>query len=279
MVRQINPRQTPILFRHETHPIESEPLSAAASSIDCDTLSVTFGSGVRAVDDVSLHIQSGKIVSLIGPSGCGKTTLLRLIAGLQTPTSGTVTLTPTANSRSGEVAFVFQQPNLIPWRTAIENVLLPFELMGRASKQDRDAAKQILDIVKLSDALNRKPHQLSGGMKMRVSLARALVTNPKVLLLDEPFAALDDMLRTDLGELLLGLWERHQFTAVMVTHNIAEAILLSHQIVVMRNGKVSEPVENPLPWPRSDDNRRTSEFGSFYGRISDALRGTANTEI
>lgn len=247
--------------------------SATASTIDCQSLSVSFAGGVTAVDAVDLSVPAGQVVSLIGPSGCGKTTLLRLMSGLQPATGGTVQLDPPANSRRGEIAFVFQQPSLLPWRSALENVVLPLELIHWRDRRSRDeAAREALNSVQLSNALDRMPHQLSGGMMMRVSIARALVTNPSVLLLDEPFAALDDMLRNQLGQLILSLWDERKFTAVMVTHNIAEAILLSHQIVVMRDGRVDAPIANPLSWPRDESLRRSPAFGEFYGEISDALR-------
>ncbi len=220
-----------------------------------------------------LTVPSGEIVSLIGPSGCGKTTLLRLIAGLERPSAGAVVFDPPA-ARKGESAFVFQQPSLMPWRTAIENVMLPLELIGGGSRgESRSAAAALLEQVGLADAANRFPRQLSGGMRMRVSLARALITEPRVLLLDEPFAAIDDMLRTQLGQLLLDLWDRRRFTAVLVTHNIAEAVLLTHQVAVMHQGKISCQMRNPLPWPRTDQMRRSQSFGQFYGQVSDALRG------
>lgn len=197
------------------------------------------------------------------------------MAGLESPTSGAVTLDPPVASQQGGIAFVFQQPTLLPWRTALENVVLPLELTRCVnSNERRGAAENMLDTVGLSDALARFPHQLSGGMKMRVSIARALVTQPSVLLLDEPFAALDDMLRNQLGQLLLDLWLRQRFTAVMVTHNVAESILLSHRNVVMHDGRLSAPIENPLPWPRSESLRTTAEFGRFYGQVSDVLRGS-----
>ncbi len=244
-----------------------------ASAIHCQSLSVDFPRGPRAVDDVCLSIPSGQIVALIGPSGCGKTTLLRLMARLQKPTAGTVSFDPPAG-RKGESAFVFQQPSLLPWRTAIENVMLPLQLIGGdAPKVRRNKAAAMLAQVGLTDALDRLPRQLSGGMKMRVSIARALVTEPRVLLLDEPFAAIDDMLRTQLGQLLLDLWDQRRFTAVLVTHNISEAVLLSHRIAVMHTGGISENIVNPLPWPRADEMRRSSSFGQFYGLVSDLLRG------
>lgn len=245
-----------------------------ASTINCQHVSVTFAGGVVALSDVSLQVRSGEIYALIGPSGCGKTTLLRLMAGLQVATAGGVVIDPPADSRAGEIAFVFQQPSLLPWRTALQNVMLPLQLIGYRSAAERKAmATELLAAVSLSDAVDRFPRQLSGGMKMRVSIARALVTQPSVLLLDEPFAALDDMLRNQLGQLFLRLWEERQFTAVMVTHNIAESIMVSHRIGVMRAGRLSTEWDNPLPRPRDETLRSRAEFGHFYGHISDALRG------
>lgn len=247
-----------------------------ASSIQCQSLSLQYASGPSAVSELDLDVAAGEITALIGPSGCGKTSLLRLMAQLETPTQGTVTLDPPVVSRRGGIAFVFQQPTLLPWRTAIENVMLPLELIGRGdSGQRRQAACEVLEKVELLEASDRFPHQLSGGMKMRVSLARAVVTQPSVLLLDEPFAALDDMLRNQLGELVLDLWRQHRFTAVMVTHNIAEAILMSSQIAVMGQGHIAELIDNPMPRPRTESLRTTAEFGRFYGQVRDALRGAS----
>ena len=245
------------------------------SIVKCDRVSVLFAGGVRAVVDVDLTASSGKILSLVGPSGCGKTTLLRLIAGLQTPTDGHVSIEPEVRGQRGEVGFVFQQPALLKWRTAIENVLLPLELSRcSAEKRERlDLARDMLEQVNLSDAANRFPHQLSGGMQMRVSIARALVTRPRLLLLDEPFAALDEMLRNQLGELLLSLWDTQRLTTILVTHNIAEAVMMSHAIAVMRDGRVEKKIDNDLDWPRSDMTRRSAHFGEMYGQVSDALRG------
>ncbi|NND98928.1 MAG: ABC transporter ATP-binding protein [Pirellulaceae bacterium] len=236
-------------------------------------MTVVFDNGVRALDNVTMSVPTSEIVSLIGPSGCGKTTLLNVIAKLQPTTSGEVVMDPPAAGSRGEIAFVFQQPALLPWRTAIENVMLPLELIGHGTPHSRrEAATEMLRTVHLDDAMDRVPSQLSGGMKMRVSIARALVTRPSLLLLDEPFAALDDMLRNELGQLLLELWEAQQFTAVLVTHNIAEAIQLSHKIVVMHDGRIGHGIDNPLARPRGESLRRSAEFGVFYGKISDALR-------
>ena len=248
-------------------------IAALASSIQCESLAIQYPGGQRAVDGVDLVVRSGEIAALIGPSGCGKTTLLRLIAGLEQPTVGSVEFDPPAG-RKGETAFVFQQPTLLPWRTALENVTLPLELIhGGNTKRHREAAEPMLDRVGLTDAADRFPSQLSGGMKMRVSLARALITEPRILLLDEPFAALDDLLRNQLGELLLELWESQRFTAVLVTHNIAEALLLSHRVAVMHRGRITQRLDNRLPWPRDQDMRRSADFGQFYGCVSDILRG------
>ncbi|TWU41898.1 ABC transporter ATP-binding protein [Novipirellula artificiosorum] len=248
-------------------------IASTAAAIRCDHVSLDFGGGVRAVDDVSIEFPAGEVTALIGPSGCGKTTLLRLIAGLQRPTSGSVHLEPPAVGSDGEVAFVFQQPSLLPWRTTIENVMLPLELIHRVSAVERrDAAMDVLRCVDLADSHDRLPHQLSGGMKMRVSLARALVTRPSVLLMDEPFAALDEMLRNQLGQLVLSLWAQRAFTMLMVTHNIGEASLMAHSIHVMRKGRVEHSVDNALPWPRNESLRRQVAFGEIYGKLSDLLR-------
>lgn len=248
-----------------------------ASSIRCQSLSIEYQGGPRAVDHVDLTVAAGEILSLIGPSGCGKTTLLRLMAGLEQPTAGSVMLDPPVQPTQGGIAFVFQSPTLLPWRTALENVALPLELIGRGSSAQRNRiAGEMLETVGLSDARRRFPHQLSGGMKMRVSIARALVTEPRLLLLDEPFAALDDMLRNQLGELVRELWQRRKFTAVMVTHNVGESILMSHRVAVMHDGRLSGVVDNPLPRPRSESVRTTAEFGQFYGRVRELLRQSEN---
>ena len=262
------------MLNHQSPATESK---CRASSIRCESLSVVFESGVRAVDRVNVIVPRGEITALIGPSGCGKTTLLRTMAGLQTSTSGTVTLNPPLHATNGDIGFVFQQAALMPWQTALENVMLPLELVSKNDRAaNRQLAAEMLHRVQLGDAMDRMPGQLSGGMKMRVSIARALVTQPSVLFLDEPFAALDDMLRTELGELLLGLWRDQQFTAVLVTHNIAESILLSHRIIVMHESKTADAIDNPLERPRTESLRRSPEFGRFYGQISDALRKGAS---
>ncbi len=246
------------------------------ASLHCADLTVRFSGDKAAVAGVTCEFAAGQITSLVGPSGCGKTTLLRSLAGLQTPSAGSIQFRPSADARRGQVAFVFQQPTLLPWRTALENVMLPLQLTNVAIPRDliRQRARDELLAMDLdADALLRLPHELSGGMKMRVSLARALVTRPSVLLLDEPFAALDDMLRVMLGELLLRRWADRPFTTVLVTHNIGEAAMLSHRVLVMRGGQLTAGFDNPLPWPRNEAVRTSASGGDFYRQISTSLRG------
>jgi NitT/TauT family transport system ATP-binding protein len=203
-------------------------------------VSKVFDNGVRALDAVDLRAERGEFVTLLGPSGCGKSTLLRIIAGLETPTSGQVTV------GSPRVGYVFQDAHLLPWRTVLANVALPLELMppGASRPATRGAregeAARVLGQVGLADALALYPAQLSGGMRMRVSLARALVTQPEILLLDEPFAALDEVIRHQLGDLLRGIWRERGLTVVFVTHAISEAARLSQRALVIsrRPGRV-----------------------------------------
>ncbi|WP_149498760.1 ABC transporter ATP-binding protein [Roseiconus lacunae] len=256
----------------------SIPESTHCSSIHCDRVTVAFGDQV-AVSDISLDVERGEILSLIGPSGCGKTTLLRSIAGLNSVTSGEVRITPAAIANEGQIGFVFQSPALLPWATTLQNVMLPLQLIGYGSDRTRrEKALASLASVQLDHAADLRPDELSGGMQMRASIARALVTEPKVLLLDEPFAALDDMLRNDLGRLLLSLWQRQRFTAVMVTHNISESILLSTRIAVMRAGALESVLPNPVAWPRSPAQMRTQAFAEFLGVVSDHLRGRSEEQ-
>lgn len=249
-------------------------LPSPPSSLRCRDLVVRYGDQPAVLDRLSCDVPAGEIVSLVGQSGCGKTTLLRTLAGLQPASSGRVEIQPPAEAQRGRMAFVFQQPTLLPWRTALENVSLAIQLCSTASGRQaaRRAAEELAAMELPAAAMGRFPRQLSGGMKMRVSLARGLVMRPTVLLLDEPFAALDDMSRTALGELLLRRWEARPFTAVLVTHNIAEATLLSHRIFVMAAGQLGPEIIDDLPRPRDQSLRASAQFGRLYGQVAAALR-------
>ncbi|RMH71926.1 MAG: ABC transporter ATP-binding protein [Gemmatimonadetes bacterium] len=242
-------------------------------------LNLVFDTGLHALRDVNLCLKKGEFVSIVGPSGCGKSTLLRLVAGLLEPTSGVLHVdgvTPLqARREKQEVAFVFQEANLLKWRTVRGNIRLPLELRGIPSKQATGQIDTVLNLVGLQDFADSLPRHLSGGMKMRVSLARALVTQPDLLLLDEPFGALDEITRQRLNEELLALWEHHRWTALFVTHNVFEAVFLSQRIVVMssRPGSVVADICVPFDYPRSPELRSRGDFAALAGMVSRHLRG------
>jgi len=253
---------------------------AAASVIDIDNLSLTFTTNdgpVQALSDINLKVGRGEFVSLIGPSGCGKTTLLRVIADLERPTGGSILVngvTPDEARIKRAYGYVFQAPALYPWRTIARNVALPLEIMGlsRAERQRRVQAN--LDLVNLKGSERRYPWQLSGGMQQRVSIARALSVEPALLLMDEPFGALDEIVRDHLNEQLLQLWAKTNKTVVFVTHSIPEAVFLSTKIVVMtpRPGKIHDVIESNLPRDRNLDFRETPEFLKIAHRVREGLR-------
>ena len=242
-------------------------------------LGMTFGDNVPVLQGVDLEVQANEFVSLVGPSGCGKSTLLRLVAGLGKLTEGEllVCLAEKEPSEQGQQGFVFQDPTLLPWRTVQDNIRVPLELRGASREQQREAVERSLELIGLTpgDAL-KYPRMLSGGMRMRVSLARALVMQPQLLLLDEPFAALDDMLRQQLNEDLLDIWQQHPCTALFVTHNVAEAVFLSQRVLVMSNqpGTIVETIEIPFSYPRSPDLRVQPEFAQLVGEVAACLRKT-----
>ena len=238
--------------------------------------------GQDALRGVSLTIPRGQFVSLLGPSGCGKSTLLRLIAGLLTPTTGTLTVAERASAEarttSTRMAFVFQDPTLLPWRTVAQNLRLPLELQGvPAAEHDAWIASALRLIGLNAGDAHKRPRMLSGGMRMRVSLARALVTSPELLLLDEPFAALDDVLRQQLNEELVRLWREKNWTAVFVTHNVSEAVFLSERVIVMssRPGTLVADVPIPFAYPRTPELRGTAEFARMTAELSARLREAA----
>jgi NitT/TauT family transport system ATP-binding protein len=223
-----------------------------------------FPGGVTAIDGVDLDIAPGAFVALLGPSGCGKSTLLRLIAGLDHPNAGHIAIhaaapdasppTPTtAAFTPGSIAFVFQDAHLLPWRRVLDNAALPLELEGVPAAERRDAAREALAEVGLTDAVDRYPAELSGGMRMRVSIARALVTNPRLLLLDEPFGALDELTRNRLDEKLRALWIEKAMTVLFVTHSISEAVYLAERAVVFTRRPARVEMDHAIDLPRARD--------------------------
>ena len=237
----------------------------------------TADTPVVALQDVDLDIARGEFVSLIGPSGCGKTTLMRVIADLETATAGSITvngMTPEQARQARAYGYVFQAAALYPWRNVLRNVMLPLEIMGLPAAEQRRRALHQLELEGLNGFERKYPWQLSGGMQQRVSIARALACEPQLLLMDEPFGALDEITRDHLNEQLLRLWERTGKTVVFVTHSISEAVFLSSRIVVMspRPGRILEVIDNPLPAQRGLDLRETPEFAAVAQRVRAALR-------
>jgi NitT/TauT family transport system ATP-binding protein len=248
--------------------------------IDIRGLSLIFQTAdtpVFALSDIDLSIAGGEFVSFIGPSGCGKTTLMRVIADLERPTEGTITVngvTPEQARLQRAYGYVFQAPALYPWRTVIRNITLPLEIMGLDRGEREARAVKYLDMVGLNGFERKFPWQLSGGMQQRVSIARALSFEPQLLLMDEPFGALDEITRDHLNEQLIGLWEQTRKTVIFVTHSISEAVFLSTRIVVMspRPGRILEVIDCNLPGRRKLDIRETPEFLAVAHRVRQALR-------
>lgn len=255
-------------------------MSDAPVIIDVQGVSKLFRVGKTdaiALQDANLQVTEGQFVSLIGPSGCGKTTLMRLVADLIEPTSGRITVagkTPKEARAAREYGYVFQAPALYDWRNVINNVMLPLEIMGYSKAERRTRAEEMLQMVGLENFHRSYPWQLSGGMQQRVSIARALAFDPKLLLMDEPFGALDEITRETMNFELLRLWRQTGKTVVFVTHSIAEAVFLSSHIVVMtaRPGKIREVIEVDLPYPRDSETRETEGFFELTTRVREALR-------
>ena len=257
----------------------SESPAAQASSGVPEVLiadvSKQFRSGSQALRNVSMQVDKGEFVSLLGPSGCGKSTLLKLVSGLTPATSGSIAvngMTP-ANARQ-LMSFIFQDATLLPWRTVEQNVGLGLELEHAARPARREKVAKMLELVGLTQVAQRFPRQLSGGMKMRVSIARALVSRPRILLMDEPFAALDEMSRDRLNEELLRLYAEQHWTVLFVTHSVAEAVFLSTRIVILapHPGRIAHVVNVDLPWPRTAETRLTAAFEEQVARVSRLLR-------
>ncbi len=248
--------------------------------IDASGVDLTFqtkDAPVHALKNVNLQIDKGDFVSFIGPSGCGKTTLLRCIAALETPTGGSLTvngLSPDEARKARSYGYVFQAAGLYPWRTIEKNIKLPLEIMGYPKAEMDERVKRVLDLVDLSGFGKKFPWQLSGGMQQRASIARALAFDADILLMDEPFGALDEIVRDKLNEELLKLWDRTGKTICFVTHSIPEAVYLSTKIVVMspRPGRITDVIESSLPCERPLEIRDTPEFIEIAHRVREGLR-------
>ncbi len=237
--------------------------------VDVRGVSKIFANGVQALDGISLGIDAGEFLSLLGPSGCGKSTLLRIIAGLTPPGTGTIEWP----GGKPDIGFVFQEPTLMPWTTALANVALPLRLAGMARSEREARAAEALSHVGLAGFERIYPRELSGGMKMRVSIARALVTAPRLLLMDEPFAALDEITRHRLNADLLELWERSRFTTVFVTHSVFESVFLSQRIAVMaaRPGRIVSDLAIAAPYPRTEAFRTSPDYAAHCRLVSARL--------
>jgi NitT/TauT family transport system ATP-binding protein len=232
----------------------------------------TFSNGVTALRNVDLTIRQGDFLSLLGPSGCGKSTALRLIAGLSTATTGLLDWRGDARGRA-DIGFVFQEPTLLPWANVFDNIWLPLRLRGVSREKAAPAIRAMIERVHLTGFENAMPRELSGGMKMRVSIARGLVTRPRLLLMDEPFAALDEITRFKLNNDLLELWQDERFTVVFVTHSVFESVFLSNRIVVMaaRPGRVFREISVDAPYPRDDAFRTSPEYAALCRETSGVL--------
>ncbi|TMV13751.1 ABC transporter ATP-binding protein [Arenibacterium halophilum] len=255
-------------------------MSSSQPVIAAQGLDLTFQTNdgpVHALRDVNLSIHKGDFVSFIGPSGCGKTTFLRCIAALEHPTGGTLTVngvTPEEARRARAYGYVFQAAGLYPWRTIAKNIKLPLEIMGFSRDEQDKRVKDVLQLVDLEGFGGKYPWQLSGGMQQRASIARALAFDADILLMDEPFGALDEIVRDHLNEQLLKLWARTDKTIGFVTHSIPEAVYLSTKIVVMspRPGRITDVIESPLPKERPLDIRDSAEFIEIAHRVREGLR-------
>ncbi len=246
------------------------PLDAATAAISLDNVDKVYPSGVRALERIDLDVRSGEFLTLLGPSGCGKSTLLRLLAGLTPPTTGQVRR---YEPQDRPVAFVFQQPTLMPWASVTTNVRLPLDLAG-ADRVPADArVHDALALVRLHGFEHAYPRELSGGMQMRTSIARALVTDPGLLLMDEPFGALDEITRVRLDREIRDLWARQQLTVVFVTHSIYEAVFLSSRVLVLsaRPGRILGEVQIDEPHPRTEAFRVSERFARWCLRLSELL--------
>jgi NitT/TauT family transport system ATP-binding protein len=245
--------------------------------ISCERVRKIYGKGAtsfEAVNSATFSVEKGEFVSLLGPSGCGKSTLLMMIAGLESLSAGRILAAGAAMTEPrSEIGIVFQDPTLLPWKTALQNVMFPIEMMHRDRSAYVGPAIELLQLVGLGDAVNKRPGQLSGGMRQRVSLCRALIADPSILLMDEPFSALDAITRDDMNIALLELWERYRKTVLFVTHSIREAVLLSDRVLVMGRtpSRIIADVRIPFARPRNFAIGETTEFNELCGVLREQI--------
>jgi len=247
--------------------------------IRIDGVHKQFGNGTVAVRDMNLTIRQGEFLSFLGPSGCGKSTALKMIAGLLSVSAGNIAVNghpPGAGTGEQDTGFVFQEATLMPWATVFDNVFLPLRMRGMRRRDARDRVEEALASVGLTKFARAYPRELSGGMKMRVSIARALVTRPRLLLMDEPFAALDEMTRFKLNNDVLKLWEQHGLTVIFVTHSVFESVYMSSRVVIMaaRPGRVVNEIDLSGDYPRTEHYRTTPEYAENCRVVSAALEET-----
>ena len=247
----------------------SEAPSSSSALLSFNNVSMTFDEGTKALDNVSFSINAGEFVTVVGPSGCGKSTLLRIASNLEANTGGTCSID------RNSIGYVFQDATLMPWRTVARNVELIAELHKLPKSERQQLSAEAIELVGLSGFEDKYPRQLSGGMRMRASLARSLVMKPKVFLFDEPFGALDEITRERLNDELLRLFQHEGFAGLFITHSITEAVYMSTKVLVMsaRPGKIIAEIDVPFAYPRNHDLRYEAEFGDLCGKISHALRG------
>ncbi len=261
------------MFRFRRRPAEDAPPAGTGPLLEVDGLSVVYeraGKRTTALDNVSLTVEDGEFVCVVGASGCGKTTLLRTIDGLIQPTSGEVRVTGrTAHPRQGDMAVVFQQDSLYPWRTVLANVRFGLDVRHRRSAASDARSRECLELVGLSGSEDRYPHELSGGMRQRVNLARAFAVDPALLLMDEPFAALDAQTREVMQTELLDIWMKQRKTVMFITHQLDEAVLLADRVIVMaaHPGRVREEIRIDIPRPRTLETKRGEKFVQYVDHI------------
>ena len=244
-------------------------MTTVTGTLQFDNVGMTFPDGTDALENVSLSVAPGEFVTVVGPSGCGKSTLLRIASHLETQTQGACAVD------RDSIGYVFQDATLLPWRTVQRNIELLAELHGESKQECERRAQVAISLVGLDGFADKYPRQLSGGMRMRASLARSLVMKPRVFLFDEPFGALDEITRERLNDELLGLFQREGFAGLFITHSIAEAVYMSTRVLVMspRPGRITASFDIPFAYPRDHDLRYSPEFAELCGQVSHALRG------